>query len=180
MSAFINSSLTADFDTQEALRCAVKREGQWKNKSSTVVQCSNIMEELKAEEICFIPTASNCSTFEATLKIEKPKILKAGKAKVGQLFQRKTEEEEAKVPFQGELVRLMAEEESDISWRSLIYQVPRGSRGRLSGPALRLLPPLTTCRGGGQGGPPVCPGGLYCSLHPGSPAELLYAVAGPL
>ena len=79
VSAFINSSLTADFDTQEALRCAVEREGQWKNKSSTVVQCSNILEELKAEENCFIPTASNCSTVEATLKIEKPKILKAGR-----------------------------------------------------------------------------------------------------
>jgi hypothetical protein len=107
----------------------VERESKWTNKSSTAVQCKRIMEEIEAEDKCFIPTPTNCATYEATLRVEKPKILKAAKAKVAQLFRRKAEEEAAKVPFQGELLSLMAEEKADISWQSLIYRVPRGVMG---------------------------------------------------
>ena len=128
-SAFVNSTLMADFNTKEALRCTVEREGKWTNKSSTAVQRKNILEEMEAEDECFIPTPSNCSTYEATLRVEKPKILKAAKAKVGRIFRRKAEEEAAKVPFQGQLLTLMAEEKADISWQSLIYRVPRGVMG---------------------------------------------------
>ena len=104
----------------------MEREGKWTNKSSTAVQCKKIMEEIEAEDECFIPTPANCTTYEATIRVEKPKILKAAKAKVRQLFRRKAEEEAAKVPFQGQLLSLMAEEKADISWQSLIYRVPRG------------------------------------------------------
>ena len=107
----------------------MERESKWTNKSSTAVQCKRIMEEIEAEDECFIPTPTNCATYEATLRVEKPKILKAAKAKVAQLFRRKAEEEAAKVPFQGELLSLMAEEKADISWQSLIYRVPRGVMG---------------------------------------------------
>ena len=69
VSAFVNSTLMADFDTKEALRCTVEREGKWTNKSSTAVQCKNILEEMEAEDECFIPTPSNCSTYEATLRV---------------------------------------------------------------------------------------------------------------
>ena len=55
--------------------------------------------------------------------------MKAAKAKVGRIFRRKAEEEAAKVPFQGQLLTLMAEEKADISWQSLIYRVPRGVMG---------------------------------------------------
>ena len=55
-----------------------------------------------------------------------PKILKAAKAKVGQLVRRTAEEEATKVPFQWELLSLLAEEKADITWQSLIYRVPRG------------------------------------------------------
>ena len=55
--------------------------------------------------------------------------MKAAKAKVGHIFRRKAEEEAAKVPFQGQLLTLMAEEKADISWQSLIYRVPRGAMG---------------------------------------------------
>ena len=115
VSAYVNSTLMADFDTQEALRCTVEREGKWTSKSSTAVQCKKILEEIEAEDDCFIPTPSNCSSYEATIRVEKPKILKAAKAKVGQIFRRKAEEEAAKVPFQGQLLTLMAEEKADIS-----------------------------------------------------------------
>ena len=34
VAAYVNSTLVSDPDTKEALRCAVEREGKWKNKSS--------------------------------------------------------------------------------------------------------------------------------------------------
>ena len=74
-SAYLNSTLMADSATQEALRCAVEREGRWSNKFSTVVQCTTIIQELGEEETSFIQTPDNCFTFEETVKVEKPKIL---------------------------------------------------------------------------------------------------------
>ena len=129
VSAHINSSLMADSDTKEALRCAVQREGRWTIKSSTVVQCQTILEELGEDDSCFIPTPTNCSSFEATVKVEKLKILKCAKAKVGEMYQKRAQEAAGKVPFQGELMSLMNEEKMDITWQSLIYQVPRGVMG---------------------------------------------------
>ena len=126
VAAYVNSSLVADPDTKEALRCAVEREGRWKNKSSTVMHCHTIMEEMGREEDCFIPTPDNCATFQATIRVERPKILKAAKAKVVDIYKQKAHEGASKVPFQGELLSLMAQEEMDMAWRSLIYRVPRG------------------------------------------------------
>ena len=43
------------------------------------------------------------------------------------MYKNKAKESVSKVPFQGELLYLMTEKETDISWKSLIYQVPRGA-----------------------------------------------------
>ena len=75
MGAFINSKLVADADTREALRCAEEREGEWVNKSSTICECREILEEMKTEEQCTIPSPDNCATYDVTVRIEKPKIM---------------------------------------------------------------------------------------------------------
>ena len=46
VSAYINSLLVADIDTKEALKCAEEREGQWTRKSSTLMQCKQILKEM--------------------------------------------------------------------------------------------------------------------------------------
>ena len=89
LGAYINSNLVADFDTREALRCAVEREGEWVNKSSTVCECRDILEEMKTEENCSIPTPENCANFEVTVRVEKPKIMAEAKKKVDELYRRK-------------------------------------------------------------------------------------------
>ena len=61
--------------------------------------------------------------------MEKAKILAAAKAKVTNIYKKKAEEAASKVSFQGELLTLMAEEKTDISWQALIYRVPRGIMG---------------------------------------------------
>ena len=93
----------------------MKRESVWVNKSSTIVQCKEILEEIREEEQCLIPTPENTATYEATMKVEKPKIMKAAKDKVNQIFRDKAEQEAEMLPFQGGVISLMAQEKEDIS-----------------------------------------------------------------
>ena len=126
VSAYINSMLVADNDTKEALKSAVERESQWTRKSSTLVQCKQIMEEMNEEDDCTIPTPENCATFPVTVRIEKPKIMRVAKSKVAKIFASKSAEAAAASPFQGEMLRLLEEEGQDISWKATIHRVPRG------------------------------------------------------
>ena len=120
----MNSKLVADQDTLEALKCTEMREGQWSHKSSTTVQCRNMMDDMREEQECFIPTADNTDTFEVRVRVELPAIKKVAKQKVAKLFKAKAEEDASKIPFQGAL--LLAQEKEDISWQGIIYKVPRG------------------------------------------------------
>ena len=74
LGAYVNSKLVADKDTLEALKCTEVREGQWSHKSSTTVQCTQLMEVMGEEQECFIPTEENTDTFEATVRVELPGI----------------------------------------------------------------------------------------------------------
>ena len=121
LGAYINSQLVADVDTVEAIRCAEQRQGQWVKKSSTLLQCRDLMEEIKEDELCFIPSKENTSTFEATVRIELPKIKKVASQKVSQVFRKRAEEEATRIPFQGAMLSLLAQEREDISWRAVIH-----------------------------------------------------------
>ena len=90
---------------------------------------------MRQEEQCFIPTTDNTDTFEATVRVEMPKVKKVASLKVAQVYREKAEEDAAKIPFQGAMLSLLAEEKEDISWQALIHQVPRGSWPGLSGRA---------------------------------------------
>ena len=94
-------------------------------KSSTLLQCRDLMEEIKEDELCFIPSKENTSTFEATVRIELPKIKKVASQKVSQVFRKRAEEEATRIPFQGDMLSLLAQEREDISWQAAIHQVPR-------------------------------------------------------
>ena len=126
LGAYLNTMLVADPDTQEALRCAEEREGEWVHRSSTSLQCKGIVEEMKEETQCFIPTPENTNTFQATARVEKPKILVEAKKKVSEIYRRRSAEAAARLGFQGQMLTLLEEEDQDISWKSLIYRVPRG------------------------------------------------------
>ena len=55
-----------------------------------------------------------------------PKVKKVASLKVAQVYREKAEEDASKIPFQGAMLSLLAEEKEDISWQALIHQVPRG------------------------------------------------------
>ena len=51
------------------------------------------------EEDCFVPTPENTNTYEATVRVENPKILKAARLKVARVFRENTEKEAESIPF---------------------------------------------------------------------------------
>ena len=59
---------------------------------------------------------------DVACRIELPKLKKAAK----QIVAKKANSKETETTFQGELLTLLGEEESDISWKAIIYSVPRG------------------------------------------------------
>ena len=123
-SSSINSKLLADPTVKEALVCAEQREGQWTNKSSTISQCKAIFEQLTEEH--FIPTTENTYSYVTACRIELPKLKKAVTQIVASQYKDKANKKAADIPFQGELLTLLGQEQSDITWKSLIYSVPRG------------------------------------------------------
>ena len=126
MSAYLNSNMLADEDTKEALRNAEERESEWVRKSSTILQCKEMMAEMENEDECTIPTPENCANFAVTSRVEKPKVMLVGKKKVASIFQKQSSEEVAKLGMQGELLALLDQEKEDIAWKATIYRVPRG------------------------------------------------------
>lgn len=89
---------------EEAILCTEVREGQWTKKSSTTVQCRELLDEMRVEEKCFIPTEDNTNTFRATVRVEMPKIKKVTKQKVAQLYRERAEEDADRIPFQGAML----------------------------------------------------------------------------
>ena len=87
------------------------------------------MSEMVTQEECFVPTHENTNTYEATVRVEKPNILKTAKQKVALLYRKRAEIEAEKIPFQGAMLSFLAEEKEDISWQALIHKVPRGVLG---------------------------------------------------
>ena len=112
------------------------------------------MDKMREEQECFIPTIENTDTFEATVRVELPGIKKVAKQNVAKLFKEKSEEEASKIPFQGALLTLLAQEKEDISWQGLIYKVPScrsdglGRQGRDQHPGHPRQPGPLGCQGG--------------------------------
>ena len=63
---------------------------------------------------------------DVTCRIELPKLKKASKQIVAEKYITKANSKAAETTFQGELRTLLGEEDSDISWKAIIYSVPRG------------------------------------------------------
>ena len=119
--------MVSDEDTLAALTNAEERESEWTRKSSTIIQCKEIFQEMKDEQNCRIP--DNCANYPVKVRIEKPNIMKEAKRKVENLYRVRSIQTAGQLPLQGEMLTLLAEEEKDISWKATIFKVPRGVMG---------------------------------------------------
>ena len=124
MGNHISLQLSKDPLVKEATACQLEREGAWTKKSSTAVECHQLFQQLKENH--FIPTPENCQHYDAALRLEIPKLKKAGKALVKEKYHKKAQQAAERLEVQGAMANLVAEEEASIPWQSLIFAVPRG------------------------------------------------------
>ena len=119
----INLQLSEDPLVKEALSKQLEREGGWKRKSSTAVQCQNIISRL-SENIA-IPTPEYCPN-PITRRLQTAKVKKAGKEAVRKSYLEEAKDKADQLESQGAFARLLADEQMNISWQSLIFSVPKG------------------------------------------------------
>ena len=72
-----------------------------------------------------IPTPENCPNVAAR-RLETSKVKKAGKTIIKEVYLEKANAKADELESQGTVARLLAEEEKDIPWQSLIFAVPKG------------------------------------------------------
>ena len=116
--------LKADANVLLAIDSQLSRESEWSRKSSTIVQCQEVLN--KVQENNSFPTPQNCQNFESSLAHQIPKLKKAVKDTIKEQFSEKYNQQAEALSFQGEFLTLLNEENSDVTWRSYIFGVPRG------------------------------------------------------
>ena len=62
--------------------------------------------------------------YEASKRLELPKLKKSAKALVAEKFKRKENQKASQMEVQGALANLLEEEETNLEWKSLIFAVP--------------------------------------------------------
>ena len=126
---FLNMKVRGDPVVQEALSVALAREEVWSRKSSTICECREIFIEV--EESNFVPTELNTYNCQTASRIALPNLKKATNQIVARKFLNKYNDQAEDLTFQGEFIKLLHDEQQDITWKSYIYAVPRGVMSRI-------------------------------------------------
>ena len=113
-SAYASSMIKADAKVQNCLKSKYIRELSWKRKFSTVVYAENMFKKAQSE----IPPAVNPTD---NLKTVKQKIKLSIAKEIQMLWNDKLET----LVHQGNLLKLISEENSNITWKAIIHNLPR-------------------------------------------------------
>ena len=119
----INLTLSEDPVVKEAVNCQLEREGAWKRKSSTAVQCQAILNQIS--QTTAIPSKESCPNVY-TRRLQTKKVKAVGKKLISESFAEQANSKADDLTSQGALARLLAVEKKDIPWQSLIFAVPKG------------------------------------------------------
>ena len=74
-----------------------------------------------------LPTPENCYNFESSLSHQLPKLKEAVRLEVQFIYLEKWNEKVKDLVIQGDFLNLLISEQSNVSWRSIIYGVQQGS-----------------------------------------------------
>ena len=127
VSNHIQSRLTSDHVTKEALKSRLEREQTWTKKSSTIKECEEIFQQLELDQPLSV-LESNPGHI-STIRKELPKYQKRAKKIIQDKALEASQEQARKLEQQGELARLLEVQENNLEWQSLIGSLPRGLLG---------------------------------------------------
>ena len=102
---YLSCKLKSDSNVQLAIESQLSRESQWTNKTSTIVQCENIFQQVSEDNL--IPTPENCHNFESSLASQTPILKKAVRQEVQSIYFDIWKEKVEHLVIQGEFVKLL-------------------------------------------------------------------------
>ena len=88
------------------------------------MQCQTIID--KVSENHLFPTEENCFNFQASLASQTPILKTAVRDMVKIDIKTKWNNKVDQLEVQGDFVKLLISEDSDVTWKSYIYGVPKG------------------------------------------------------
>ena len=121
---YINSRLKADRVVNAALDSGLEREGSWSRKSSTLVKCNSILSTVAETE--YIPDGAFTYHYETSVSLAVPKIKEAANKIIANEYLDYFNEKVNNLVMQGDFISLLNEEEEDVTWKSIIFGLPRG------------------------------------------------------
>ena len=105
--AYISSRVKADDKVNNALDSRLNREKQWKRKSSTIVKCEHLAEDIDLKT----------TSLKASKKIVKNKVQDEMKENWSNKLKSLT--------LQGQFLVILESSQIDVNWKSLLYHLPR-------------------------------------------------------
>ena len=89
-----------------------------------MVKCDQIFQEVAKSN--HIPDPTNCINVACSISAELPKIKEAVKENIANEYNEYYNSKINDLTMQGDFLQLLNEEEEDVTWKSIIYGVPRG------------------------------------------------------
>ena len=118
--------IKGDSTVQLALDSRIARESSWKNKSSTVVHCDDLLRNNIDQDRFLIPCPENTFDVESSRKTEIPRAKAAMKNSIEEETLETWNQKVGKLTMQGDFAKLLIEEKENVTWQSWIRNVPRG------------------------------------------------------
>jgi hypothetical protein len=111
--------LKGDNIVNKCIDSKLDREKQWKKKTSRVVKCNKIYDNLVSNHV--IPPRSQGSTSKRTITKAKKEVKKSVQNEVKDKWDKKVQ----KLVMQGNFTQLLIEEKENVTWQSIARKMPR-------------------------------------------------------
>ena len=88
--------------------------------------CDQIFNQNIQNDAIFIPTPENTANVASSVRNEIPKAKKATKLSIQQFTTEQWNSKVQRLAMQGDFAKLLIEEKQNITWKSIINNIPRG------------------------------------------------------
>jgi len=160
-SAYISTRVKGDELVNAALDARMAHERLWSRKISTVVAC----------DTAYTRALSKTDITGQSSHKAKDKIVKQAKKDSKEHYQSVYHQRLGNLEMQGELLRLITASESDMSWKSAIFNLPKGLMSFILNSCLNTLPTMDNLKRWGKRLSHSC-------HHCGMPEYLSHVLAG--
>ena len=149
--------LKGDEIVNHTLNRRLERESVWTGKSSTITLCDQIFTQNVQNDKIFIPTTENTFDVATSVRHEIPKAKIATKQSIREFTIEQWNTKVEKLIMQGEFTKLLIEEKENVTWKSIIYNIPRGVLSFALNSTTNTLPTPDNLRRWGKRVVSVCP-----------------------